>query len=352
MTIEAVTKFRSVHRVPTRRCGPPVMRVAHPLAFAGLLEAIGAPAKRHLRAGGLPAYAGDPDMFVKLGNAWATFDSAARAEGEDFGWYVGRYVGEKGISEKLLQRAEYAPTLYRGLNELVGLISSEASDLGLGIEEREADILLYTYYPSLRGSTGYLSSQGYQLPAYLSFIRHYLGAHWLPDEVGIEAKRAPKGARLCFPNVRIRTGQERGYIAVPRDVLNTPPPHVIESTKAADLLLTGDLSFADRLRLLLRPYLAERIPTREFAARLTEMSERSLLRRLRESGLTYRALLDYLLFEEAKDLLRESRLSIREIASRVGYSDPAHFSRMFRRIGGISPSEFRKLEQGLVTRGS
>ena len=319
------------------------MRLAHPLAFASLLEVIGAPSKRHFRAGGLPVYVDDPNTFVRVSRAWVAFDSAAKAEGEDFGWYVGQYVGENGISEKLLQRSEHAPTLYRGLQELVRLVSSEASDLGLGIEEREDDVLLYTYYPSMRGAPGYMSSQGYQLPAYLSLIRHYLGMHWYPEEIGVEAKRVPKRAELIFGGSRIRTGQERGYISIPRAVLSTPAPDAIDLKQAPEILLNNELSYADKLRVLLRPYLAEGIPTKQFAAELMDTSQRTLQRRLRESSMSFRVLLDELHFEEAKDLLHTSQLSICEIADRIGYSDQAHFTRMFRRIGGICPREFRRL---------
>lgn len=320
------------------------MRMAHPLAFAKLLDVIGAPTKRHFRAGQLPAYADDPDLFVKVSCAWAAFDSAARAEDEDFGWYVGQYVGENGISSKLLRRTEHAPTLYRGLKELVRLISSEASDIGLGIEEREDDILLYTHYPFLKGSRGYLSSQGYQLPAYVSLIRHYLGAQWSPAEIGVEAKRIPRAATTCFPESRIRTGQERGYIVIPRAVLSTRDPSARSRSGSSKIILTDKLSFADKLRMLLRPYLAEGIPTKQFAAGLMDTSPRTLARRLQECRVSFRSLLDELHFDAGGKLLRSSALSISDIAERVGYENPAHFSRMFRRVGGICPSEFRKLE--------
>lgn len=343
MSLDPITKFRSAHRGPRRPVGPPIIRLAHPLAFASLLEAIGAPSKRHFRASGLPVYVDDPNVFVRVSSAWATFDSAAKAEGEDFSWYVGQYVGESGISEKLLQRSEHAPSLYRGLQELVRLISSEASDLGLGIEERKDDVLLYTYYPSMRGAPGYMSSQGYQLPVYLALIRHYLGMHWYPKEIGIEEKCVPKRAQLIFGGSRIRTGQERGYISIPRAVLSTPAPDPIDLKQAPKILLNSAISYADKLRVLLRPYLAEGVPTKQFAAELMDTSQRTLQRRLRDSKMSFRGLLDELHFEEAKDLLHTSQLSVGEIAARIGYNDQAHFTRMFHRIGGICPSEFRRL---------
>lgn len=49
--------------------------------------------------------------------------------------------------------------------------------------------------------------------------------------------------------------------------------------------------------------------------------------------------------ELARHLLRGSSLSIKEIGARCGYGDPLHFSRMFRRRTGLSPSAFRSREK-------
>jgi AraC family transcriptional regulator, transcriptional activator of pobA len=44
---------------------------------------------------------------------------------------------------------------------------------------------------------------------------------------------------------------------------------------------------------------------------------------------------------EARSLLSETELSVAEIARRVGISDPAYFSRQFRRTHGVSPRDWR-----------
>jgi YesN/AraC family two-component response regulator len=46
--------------------------------------------------------------------------------------------------------------------------------------------------------------------------------------------------------------------------------------------------------------------------------------------------------KEAKLLLTSTTLRISEIACRLGYSDIAYFSNMFRKLTGVSPSEYRK----------
>lgn len=45
----------------------------------------------------------------------------------------------------------------------------------------------------------------------------------------------------------------------------------------------------------------------------------------------------------AKELLKETKLSISDICQRVGYSDTKYFTQNFKKIVGIKPSEYRKL---------
>ena len=46
---------------------------------------------------------------------------------------------------------------------------------------------------------------------------------------------------------------------------------------------------------------------------------------------------------KAKELLCSSNLSIAEISSIVGYKDPYYFSKVFKKVASITPSEFRNM---------
>ncbi len=46
--------------------------------------------------------------------------------------------------------------------------------------------------------------------------------------------------------------------------------------------------------------------------------------------------------EVSKELLKDTSLSIREVAWRVGFKSPSHFARIFRQSVGLSPRQFRK----------
>lgn len=47
--------------------------------------------------------------------------------------------------------------------------------------------------------------------------------------------------------------------------------------------------------------------------------------------------------QQAEELMRTSSLSIKEIGKAVGYPDPNYFTKVFRRVRGVSPSGFRDL---------
>lgn len=50
--------------------------------------------------------------------------------------------------------------------------------------------------------------------------------------------------------------------------------------------------------------------------------------------------------QRACELLDMTNLAVAEIAEQVGYDDPYHFSRMFKKVFGKSPSSYRKMVKG------
>lgn len=71
-------------------------------------------------------------------------------------------------------------------------------------------------------------------------------------------------------------------------------------------------------------------------------SRQTLYRRLKAEGITYEQLLDGLRRRLALRLVRDEGLSVKEAAYRLGFSDPAAFSRAFKRWTGTSPGEMRR----------
>lgn len=62
----------------------------------------------------------------------------------------------------------------------------------------------------------------------------------------------------------------------------------------------------------------------------------------RKFGVPPLAYLNSIRIETAKSLLRNSHLSIADIAYKTGFNNPAYFSRIFRRLTNTSPSKFQQ----------
>ncbi|WP_252945152.1 helix-turn-helix domain-containing protein [Oceanicola sp. 502str15] len=96
-----------------------------------------------------------------------------------------------------------------------------------------------------------------------------------------------------------------------------------------------------RLEALIEARFAERLSVTE-VARALAVSPQHLSRVAREAtGQPVSALIAARSHREARRLLTYTNLAIQQVAFRLGYADPAHFSRVFARESGVSPRAFR-----------
>ena len=80
----------------------------------------------------------------------------------------------------------------------------------------------------------------------------------------------------------------------------------------------------------------------ETLADLSGMSERNFSRRFkRATGITTLQYLQEQRIKEAKDLLKNSDVSIGDVAFRVGYQDVSYFVSQFRQRVGVAPGKWR-----------
>lgn len=78
----------------------------------------------------------------------------------------------------------------------------------------------------------------------------------------------------------------------------------------------------------------------DIAARLN-VSRQTLYRRLKAEGVTFEQVLDELRHRLAMEYLSSGKVSVNETAYLVGFSEPAAFSRAFKRWTGMSPRDVR-----------
>ena len=110
---------------------------------------------------------------------------------------------------------------------------------------------------------------------------------------------------------------------------------VVEATGQSPLLL--------QLHGVLRPKLVE--ASLSETARELGMSERTLQRRLKEAGTSFQAELNAVQVRTAQQLLLETDMKLTAVAVEVGCASLQHFSSLFRKLVGESPSTWRALQR-------
>ena len=147
---------------------------------------------------------------------------------------------------------------------------------------------------------------------------------------------------------KIRFGQKENSILFRGSDLEKPVPSANEElAMLLDEMAARHLAyrFTSRFSLKVRNALVGQLPSGEPSkhetARLLGMTERTLLRRLRDENTTFQELLDRLREKLAFDYLHRDDLTTEKIAYLLGFSSSSAFSRAFVRWTGQRPSEWR-----------
>ena len=137
-----------------------------------------------------------------------------------------------------------------------------------------------------------------------------------------------------------------------------PPPREKASAGAGFFALLAELMetvaqpvpekrcFKKQVEDAIEPLLGSGEASIERVADELGMSRQTLYRRLKAEGTTFEELLEAKRRQLAVRYLGLDRSSVKAAAYRLGFSDPAAFSRAFKRWTGVSPSNFRESPAG------
>jgi len=115
---------------------------------------------------------------------------------------------------------------------------------------------------------------------------------------------------------------------------------MLQEAKRPATALRRRALFDDAVRIIDEEY-AGRVNLDDIAKRVVT-SRRQLQRAFAEAGETsFRSYLQRVRMERAAELLREGSSPVNQVASAVGYRQPAQFAKAFRRHHGSPPSSFR-----------
>jgi AraC-like DNA-binding protein len=101
----------------------------------------------------------------------------------------------------------------------------------------------------------------------------------------------------------------------------------------------GRDSLADKAAAVIAQRLSSGEASLRDVARRLHLSERTLRRRLQESGVTFNDLVSRVRRDLADDWLQRTDFNVKHISYLLGYSDAAAFSRAYKRWTGRSPGQ-------------
>ena len=127
--------------------------------------------------------------------------------------------------------------------------------------------------------------------------------------------------------------------------LKTANPFLAELSKQLCDQRIKEISEQDTLpnqvKLILQKNTGE-VPSLNNLADHFELSPKALRQRLARHDTSYQHIVNSVLKEKACYFLGDHRLSVDDVAMRLGYSDSANFRRAFKRWTGKAPSEYRR----------
>jgi len=273
---------------------------------------------------------------------------AARILGaEEFGYLVASYTPITAL-EKFGQQIGQSLTVYEAVKTFNRLYTQMSSiDRFWSVEDGEG---LWWLRKRVQAADR-AGAQQVELGALnymIQTVRLGAGPNWVPENIYLEAESLSCMNRLSeFGNTVICKGQGVSGFLIPRSLF----ARSIQSKRLSILPLNAGKLFSEppssefyeSLCQLLCSYLSFGHPRIEVIADVAGMGVRTLQRRLKKDGLTFKRVVDQVRFQISANFLCYSHLKIIDIAHELGYSEQANFTRAFRRFAGITPSEYRLL---------
>jgi AraC-like DNA-binding protein len=258
-----------------------------------------------------------------------------------------------------------------GLNALgaVGRLVGSSPDIGSALR----NIILYLHLHD-RGAIPFLSvSDDLAMLGYVVYQPDVPGTHVIYDLALAMAYKIlkelagsgwePTGVCLCHPEPAESEPYRRFFRTRPRfraehsalvfdaswldhrlsGANSLMHRQIIREIEALEAKGGGDLATQIR-RVLRRMLIGGACQTETCLAQIAEIfaiHRRTLNRRLRAEGTTFKALIEGARYDVARQLLRDTPLSVAEVAAALDYADSSVFGRAFRRWSGISPSAWR-----------
>lgn len=322
-----------------------VQRVGGFAAMPGLLRSLGIDAEEVLAAAGLPEQALD-DASSRIPYAAVLrllAECAAQTCTPHFGLLAGQAwrLQDLGLLGELMR---HAPTVGDALRTMVAC--QQLNALGgapVLLEQGDTVELGYVVYHPSPGPLDAVFDTA--LAAGVQLMRALVGPRWHPRRVGLP-RAAPADAE---PYARhfgcpVRFDAERAAFVFAASTMS----RAIAGADAqrwralqSEMRRHGHAQLVPALYRTVRTLLAQGAANRQATAQQLALHRRTFNRRLQAQGTSFRAILDEVRHEAARQLLRDTALPVIDVAAALGYAEASSFNHAFRRWSGQTPTAWR-----------
>ncbi|PLW69847.1 AraC family transcriptional regulator [Pseudohalioglobus lutimaris] len=316
------------------------------------IEQLGGDAKNLLQRLGLDDVEADPESWISYPRFLLLLEQASlETDCPHFGLLLSEHqdVGILGALGFVIQQA---PDLRTALRELITRFSfhNQGASVSLSVDK---GIASWQFACKLQGEVPIRQQEDLVAGIGVDLLRLLWRTDWTPNAVyfahGAPANLKPYRERFRCP---LHFDWDVPTVTFDATILDTaisqanPQLHRLLETYLDELHIAHPDSFRDKVRYLIQQAMYTGDCSIERVAATLAINKRTLQRRLKAEGTSFKELLDEVRFNAARKYLRESNGSLTVLAEMLCYSDLSAFSNAFRQRFGVSPRCWKQQRMG------
>ncbi|MBP1179270.1 AraC family transcriptional regulator [Methylobacterium sp. PvR107] len=209
-------------------------------------------------------------------------------------------------------------------------------------------VAVLSHSPYRPGAEGAAHNSERALATMTNLLRELCGPGLAPLEV-LLPRSAPRDTRpySAFFRAPLRFNEEVATLVFPTELLEQPiagaDPVARRALKRQIRQIGADQPYTltDELRRYLQTSVTQLRCTADRVAHRQMTNRRTMARRLRAEGTSFKQLTSETQFQVAQRLLVDTGLSVTQVSEALHFSEPAAFTHAFRRWSGKAPSVWR-----------
>ncbi len=217
--------------------------------------------------------------------------------------------------------------------------------------EMEGDLCKCCYMDAQLKKKSMRQDISFSLASLIKAIRLYVGLDWTPHYCNFSFSSIMASTeynRYFGENINFNQSDNSFYFDAEllKTKITSADPSLLKILEQQANQLLDQLSavrgIEQHVRLLITTHIGDESLSTESIAKYLHMSVRSLHRKLKEHNISFRDLREDIVMQTAKRALLKTNASITDISAKLGYSESSAFIRLFTRLEGISPLQFRR----------